>query len=289
VFLVPVCNALLPETATDDLGRDVYIARVPERIVSLSPANTEMLFALGLADRVVGVTEYCNFPHDVEALKQAGRLTVVGGFKDPDLEKIAVLEPDLILASKIHANGAVPALEKAGYTVFVVRPNNLSEVLESIKKVGVIAGKEEYARNLTDQMVEKINAVSSRVSGQEKRRVLYLVWHDPVKTAGKGTFEDELIGCAGGVNIFQELDGYALVDVEAIAAKDPEVIIACTGMGDGMNGTYQWAMDEPVLKETTARRTDRVYPAQGDLITRAGPRIVDALDIFARLIHPEAF
>jgi len=206
LFLIALSNASIPTVAQgsssgaaiDDLGRAVYLEEAPQRIVSLSPANTEMLFALGLEDRVVGVTEYCNYPSKVQFLKDAGNITVVGGFKNPDMEKVASLQPDLVVASMIHANDIVPALERAGLTVFVIRPNNLTEILMAIKRLGKINHRVHEASELAESMESSIQEIAGRVAGLKRPRVFYVVWHDPLKTAGAGTFEDEIIETAGG-------------------------------------------------------------------------------------------
>ena len=294
IMMLLLCSVAVAEenntvTVTDDLGRIVSISNAPQRIVSLSPSNTEILFALGLGDRVVGVTKYCSYPPEVESLKDSGKAEVVGGYVDPDFEKILSLRPDLVLASQTHSNGAVSLLDKVGIPTFVVDSNNLSSIILSIVKVGKIAGKADDASALVAQMQSRIKAVSDKVSSLPKTRVLYIVWHDPVQTAGAGTFEDEIIERAGGVNIFHDLSGYAQVDPEAIAVRNPEAIIACSGMGTGADKPLQWAETERGLNQTDARKNDRIYQAEGDLITRAGPRIVDGLEMFAKFIHPEAF
>jgi iron complex transport system substrate-binding protein len=295
LMLIFCSIALAEESATtaaivkDDLGRAVSIAGVPERIVSLSPSNTEILFALGLGDRVVGATKYCNYPSQVKELESSGKIEVVGGYVDPDIETILSLRPDLVLAGQKHSNGAVPLLEKEAIPVYVVDSNNLNNIILSIKKIGQITGKDENASNLADQMESRMKDISDRISSLAKTRVLYIVWHDPVKTAGSGTFENEIIEKAGGVNIFHDLSGYAEVDSEAIAVRNPEVIITCTGMGQGADKPMMWAENEQVLNLTDARKNGRIYQATGDVVTRAGPRIVDGLVMFAKFIHPEAF
>ena len=295
VMLLFFCSVTLAEenttravTVTDDLGRAVRVAETPVRIVSLSPSNTEILFALGLGDRVVGATKYCNYPPLVKELKDSGKVEVVGGYVEPDIERILTLHPDLVLASQKHSNGAVSLLDKEGIATFIVDPNNLTSIILSLEKIGKVTGKEAEASELCNQMEAQIGAVSDKVSSLPKMRVLYIVWHDPVRTAGAGTFEDEIIEKAGGVNIFNDLSGYAQVDPEAIAVRNPEVIIACSGMGTGADKPLQWAETERGLNQTIARKNGRIYQAQGDLITRAGPRIVDGLEMFAKFIHPEA-
>lgn len=274
---------------TDDLGRMVIITEAPARIISLSPSNTEILFALGLENRVVGVTKYCNYPPEIEYLKKSGKLAVVGGYVDPDIEMILSLSPDLVLASKIQSSSTIPKLEKAGITTFAINSKNLSDVLQSIKKVGKITGKDAEASELVRIMESRIRAVSEKVDPLQKKRVLYVLWHDPLQTAGVGTVQDEIIEMAGGANIFHNLSGYPQIDPEAIVQMNPEIIITGTGTGEKRNDSLNWAKTEDSINETDARENNRIYQAQGDLITRAGPRIVDALEMVARIVHPEAF
>lgn len=274
---------------TDDLGREVTVPQAPERIVSLAPSNTEILFALGLEDRIVGVTKYCNYPPSVEDFKKSGKLTVVGGYKDPDLEKILSLSPDLVLASKIQSSSTIPKLEEAGIPTFAINSNNFSGVLQSIERVGRITGKEAEASKLVQNMEERIRAISEKVGPVPKRRVLYVLWHDPLQTVGAGTVQDEIIEMAGGANIFHDLSGYPLIDPEAIVKRNPEIIVSGTGTGEKRNDSFNWAKTEDRINYTDAREHNRIYQVQGDLITRAGPRIVDAVEMMAAIIHPEVF
>ena len=271
---------------TDQLGRTVELDGVPQRIVSLAPSNTEILFALGLDDRVVGVTEYCNYP---EAAKDK---EVIGGFNTVDLERVVALSPDLILATSIHEDEALPALENRGLTVFALDPTTLDEVLEAIGLVGEITGKVEEAAGLVNDMKERMSAVTEKtdsLSPEQKPRVFFITWHDPLMTPGSGTRHDELIQMAGGVNIARDLTSYADISLEAVIEADPEVMIAGVGMGAGDDLPAQFIRTEPRLGGTDARRNDRVYEVDVDIAGRPGPRIVGALEEFARLIHPELF
>ena len=237
----------------------------------------------------MGATKYCNYPPQAKELEDAGNIVIVGGYVDPDIETILSLRPDLVLASRTRSTEAVSLLNKGGIATFVNDPKNLTDIIRSIEMIGKITGSDAEASRLCDQMQSRIDAVSEKTSTLPKMRVLYIVWHDPVKTAGAGTFEDELIEKAGGVNIFHDLSGYAQVDPEAIAVRNPEAIVACSGMGSGADGPTQWAKTEQGLNQTDARKNGRIYQVQGDLITRAGPRIVDGLEMLAKFIHPEAF
>ncbi len=274
------------EGVTDQVGRTVKLYSVPQRIVSLAPSNTEVLFALGLEDRVVGVTEYCNYP-DAASEKE-----VIGGYSTVDLEKVVSLSPDLILATSMHQDETLPALENRGLKVFVLDPITIDEVLEAIGLVGEVTGKVEEADALVGDMEERMAAVTDKTEGlssEERPRVFFVTWHDPLMTPGSGTRHDEMIEMAGGVNIAHELSGYADISLEAVIEANPEVMIAGVGMGSGEALTAQFMENEPNLEITAARRSGRLYEMNVDLAGRPGPRIATAVEEFARFIHPELF
>ena len=286
VFLLSACALPTPAPGeiVDQLGRPIRVDRPPQRIVSMSPSNTEILFALGLGDRVVGVTDYCDFPP--EALDKAK----IGGFSNPDLEKLVALSPDLIVADQIHEKEVVPELERRNLPVFVMDPRNMDQVLESIVLLGRATGTEAEAARLVEEMKIRIGAVAQKVAGlspQERPRVLSITWHDPLWTAGKGTWEDQLISMAGGQNLLPELEGYKTVDLEMVLNRDPQVIIASSGHGEALRQPYLWALDEPRLKGTEALKKGRVYEIDADIVSRPGPRLVEGLEEMLRLLHPE--
>ena len=271
---------------TDQLGRTVEFDKIPQRIISLAPSNTEILFALGLGERVVAVTDYCNYP------PEAKQKPSIGGFSTPNIEEVVALSPDLILAASIHQTEVIPNLEASGMTVFALAPKTLDDVLDAISLVGKITGTENEASKLVAEMQTKIKAVTDKtrnLTEAQKPRVFYVTWHDPLMTAGSGTLQDELIQKAGGTNIAGNLSGYALIDPETVIAANPEVIVAGVGMGTGADAPFQFAMFEPTLRNTDARLHNRVYAIDVDLAGRAGPRIVDALEQFAQFVHPELF
>jgi iron complex transport system substrate-binding protein len=278
--------ASFPIEVTDQLGRLVKLEGIPQRIVSLAPSNTEILFALGLADQVVGVTDYCNYPPEVKEKPS------IGGFSTPSIEKIVTLSPDLILAASIHQNQVIPRLEARGMTVVALAPKTLSEVLDAITLVGEITHKEEEASQLVAGMRSRIKAVTDKTGNlpeAQKPRVFYVTWHDPLMTAGSGTLHDELIRTGGGINIAGDLSGYPSISLEAVIAANPEVIVAGVGMGTGADAPLQFAMTEPRLRDTDARLNNQVYGIDVDIVGRPGPRIADALEQFAKFIHPELF
>jgi len=293
LLLVVVSSVLVGCTPTkpgpagaivDDLGRSVQIDEVPRRIVSLAPSNTEILFALGLGDRVVGVTEYCNYPPETEGKEK------IGGFNTPDLERIVALAPDLVLASGIHEKEVIPGLEEMGLTAFALEPEGLADIVESVRVVGAITGRETAAAEIAAQMESRLEAITDETKDVERTpRVFYVTWHDPLWSVGSGNMIHELIEKAGGENIFQDVTGHTVVDLEAVLLRDPEVIIACSGHGEAGDRPFGWVKQEARLGVTAARRDNRVYEVDGDLVSRPGPRAVDALEWFAYFIHPELF
>ena len=275
-----------PGNVVDDLGRTVNIGQIPQRIVSLAPSNTEILFALGLDDIVVGVTEYCNYPEEAKAKPK------VGGFSTVDVERVVYLEPDLVLAARIHSKTAIPALEKLGLTVLALAPVSLDEVMSNINLVGKITGQDKLASKLVDNLRKRIEAVANKTQDlalNQRPRVFYLTWHDPLWTRGKDTWADEIISKAGGQNIAYDLSGDKTIDLETVIHRDPQVIIASVGMGTGEDLPWQYVRTEPRLKTTEALLNNRVYKIDADLTARPGPRIVEALEQIAQFIHPELF
>jgi iron complex transport system substrate-binding protein len=275
-----------PGNIVDGLGRKIMINAVPQRIVSLAPSNTEILFALGLGDKVVGVTEYCNYP---EAAKTKPK---VGGFSTVDIEKVVSLRPDLVLATQIHSKTIIPALEKLGLTVVALTPSSLTGVLDSITLVGKITGQSKEASELIKDLSTRIKAIADKtqkLSPAQRPRVFYVTWHDPLWTAGTGTLSNDVISQAGGQNIASDISGDKTIDLETVINRDPEIIIVSVGMGTGEDSPWQYIKSESRLKNTQALLTGRVYKIDGDLIHRPGPRIVEALEQMAQFIHPETF
>ncbi len=271
----------------DQLGRTVTLETAsPQRIISLAPSHTETLYALGLSDRLVAVTDYCNYP------PEAKEKPSIGGFSTPNIEEVVAMDPDLVLATNIHESEVIAQLEARGLTVVAVNPTTIDQVIESIILIGKVTGAEKEATSLVADMRSRIKAVTDKTGGlteTEKPRVIYIVWHDPLMAAGSGTLHNELIRTAGGINIAGDLDSYATIGLEAIIAANPQVMIAGVGMGTGEDLPLQFTSTEERLESTDARINNRIYEIDTDLVGRPGPRIVEALEQFAGFIHPELF
>lgn len=271
-------SEFVPGTFVDGLGREVYIEKAPPRIISVAPHNTEILFALGLEKRIVGVTDFCDYPE--EALD----IPKVGGFAPFDLERVVALEPDLVFAAEIHQAEGIPALERLGITVFTLASKTIEEILTNITLAGEITGKSREAARLVTGLKKRIKAITDKtqpLTKTERPRVLFVTWPDPLWVAGSKTFVDDLIAKAGGENIAHDLTGWAVIDLETVVARDPQVIIVVHRASIIRN--------EPRLRVTEAVTENRVYPVDGNIFQRAAPRLVKALEQLAALLHPELF
>ena len=268
----------------DDLGRPVRIEEPAQTIVSLGPSITEILFALDLGDRVVGVTDYCDYPEEAQSIAKVG-----APFPGFSAETILDLQPDLVLSL---AGTVVQQMENVGVTVVVLHPTNIQGIYWDIELVGQLTGKEKEAETLVNSMKKRVEDVVARTSmAIAKPTVFYEVdgsWNENKPwTTGYATFQDNLINLAGGVNIAAGRSGWYEMSIEEILNVDPDVIIL---------EDYQFGVTPEALMARSAWQglgavTDgRVYPIEDpNLTSRQGPRIVDGLEMLARMIHPELF
>lgn len=280
----PSPASLFPMEITDQLGRVVKIKKMPERIVSIAPSNTEILFSLDLGDRIVGVDQYSNYP------TAATTKAIVGGYSTANVEKIVALNPDLVMATSIHQPKVIPVLESLGYTVVALDPKTLEQTLDGITLVGKITDNQAEATEVVNGLSKRIKAVTDKTAGltsAQRPRVFYVVWYDPLMSSGNTTFQADLIQKAGGANVAQGLSGFATISLEAVLTANPELMIAGDMSAGGAN--FQFVSNEPRLKDTTARKNNAIFTVNSDLASRPAPRIVDALEAFAKLIHPELF
>ncbi|MFW6110992.1 MAG: ABC transporter substrate-binding protein [Thermoproteota archaeon] len=279
-------------TLVDNLGNVVTMNSPPERIVSLSPSNTEILFAVGAGDKVVGVTDFCNYPYNFTAWIEAGNMTSIGSFSGPSVEPIVALEPDLVLATSQSLETA-ESLKDLGYNVLVIEGQTIDGILETILLVGRATYHNSQASTLVTQMRSKIDTISAQANeAATTPKVYHEVWHDPLMSVGPGTFLDEMITLAGGENIFHDASAsWPVVSSEAIIEKDPDVMFfpeMYMGRGNFYE-TIEAVENRPGWDSITAVQDDALYEIDSDIISRPGPRIVDALEALAKMIHPEIF
>jgi iron complex transport system substrate-binding protein len=270
----------------DDLGTPVYLDRPVQRIISLAPSSTEMVYYLGLEDRLIGDTEYCNYP------PAANNKTRVGGFSTVDMEKVVSLQPDLALAADIHSKSATPMLQKMGFRVVTFSPKTLDRVINDLGLLAKICGITDKSEGTINGFKNRVDAISSKtltIKDNLKPGVLVVIWHDPMMVAGKGTLVDDLIRLAGGINRAQGVSGYGNLSVETIISSDPDVIIVPTSMGASGNQIWNGIASDARLVNVSAIKNNAVYKIDGDVILRYGPRSVTALEQIAALLHPQLF
>jgi iron complex transport system substrate-binding protein len=270
----------LESGVTDEAGRTIEIPGEIRSIVSLSPSNTEILFALGAGDLVTGVTEFCNYP------PQAQSRSHVGGFADVSIEKIVALQPDIIFASHFHISKMIPALENLGFTTVVTNPPTVHAVFSSIEFVGRLCKKESEARLLVAGLKEKYSQVTARIKGKERASVFWELSED-YWTIGKGSFLDDLIHEAGGRNIARELDApWLQLSSEFIVNANPQVIFLADQPGGVTAEDVKKRPGWESLAAVTGNRIIVVSPDMNDKVSRAGPRIIEALEYVAGELHP---
>lgn len=274
-----------PVTVTDGLGREVTVEKLPERIVSLAPANTEILFALGLGEKVVGVTEYCNYPPEAQDKPK------VGGFSSPSVELVVAAEPDLVLVTSMHKE-YIPQLENAGLTVVAVEAKNLTGVLDATRLVGKVTGTGNEAGELVRGMQARIDAVAVKVQdipAAERPVVYFEIWPQPPTTGGANSFLHSLIVAAGGRNVAGDLNkDWVTLTPEMLVAENPDVIIF--SHHGSSRQTVEDVKSRPGWENVAAIQNDRVYSiADPDIVEIPGPRVVEGLEEIARCIHPGLF
>lgn len=285
-----------PLPITDALGRQVTFEEVPERIISATPGNTEIIFALGLSEKLVGVTDWCNWPTQVLDMKENGTVSSIGGYWDPSLEVIINLEPDLVfLSGGVYEHTQIAEqLEDAGIKAFVAwKGENITEIYQNIEALGEICDRKEAASDLTQSMMDRVDYVESIIADQGPISILHAVWLDPVYTCGGATFASQVIEMAGGENIFAELDGWPTVSIEEVIIRQPQVMtITATMMMYTPEEIIEMLEDDPLWSQVPAVQNGRVYILYGwgeDIFNRESVRIVDAMEILAKILYPDAF
>ncbi|MEG0388552.1 MAG: ABC transporter substrate-binding protein, partial [Niameybacter sp.] len=269
-----------PVSIVDSTGTTITLNEEPQKIVSLAPSTTEILGALGISDKVVGRTKYCNYP---ETIQDA---TDVGGTSNPNVETIVALQPDLVVASTHVSDEVIAKLREINIPVaFLNEQENFEGTYSAIENIGLLVGCTEEAKIVVEGMrtqieetIEKVNALNK----EEKPRVYYAVWYgDSDSTAGGDTFIGEMIRLAGGENIAQDVEGWS-ISKEKIVEGNPEMIIVPAGNGikEGMETT-------DFYKDLTAVQEGHIYEINQDMISRQGPRLAEAFVALAKIINPE--
>ncbi len=256
-----------------------------QRIISLAPSTTETVFALGLGDRLVGVSAYCDHPREVEKIDR------VGTFLTPNLEAIVAKRPEVILAVPSPGNqSGVESLRRLGFKVVVADPQSVAEIEEALVAIGRELGHEATGRGLVTRIRNHIGTVQARLADAPVRKVLMVVGHTPLIAVGSGTFQDELIRMARGINLAAAAGGtWPRLSLEFVIAAAPEVIIDTTMGNEERPGTGAAMAFWGQFSHLPAVRDRRLFGERAYQLLHPGPRVGDAFEAIARFIHPERF
>lgn len=266
---------------TDDAGRRVRVPLNPQRIITLAPNLTEIVYAVGAGARLVGNTTYCNYP------PEAQQVTKIGDTMQPNIESIVALRPQLVLVSTAsQLETFTRQLDEQGIAVFVTDPRSLEDVFRSIKTLGELLNESERAAQLVSELRGRAAAVEAAVKPSAPVRVFYQVSAAPLYTIGRDAFLTDLIRRAGGQSVTAEVPGaFPRYSDEAALATQPEAIVMSVDSSMDQGN----ARPAQSLAKSPAAQQGRVYGINGDLLSRPGPRLVEGLEQMARVLHPEAF
>ncbi|MEM0344038.1 MAG: cobalamin-binding protein [Thermoplasmata archaeon] len=268
-------------TIIDDYGRVVTLDGIPQRIVSVAPTPTEILFAVGAGDQVVGVDDYSDYPAEVENLTRVGSYTL-------NLEAIVALQPDLIVASDLVPRAQLEQLRSQGIPYVIFADRTLEDVFKTIRLAGLITGHVDEADALAASLASRVEAVTSKTLAENVTKPRVYLEYYPYWTYGPGSFGDDLIILAGGENIAHNTSSeYPNVASEFVIGQDPEIIVFTTGVMS--TTTAESIASRPGWENITAVVNGAIYGIDDNLVSRYGPRIVDGLEQLAAIIHPELF
>lgn len=286
VFLSPGCESETSQSPTaniptremtDDLGHSVKIPVAVERAVSLAPNLTEIVFAVGAGDRLVGVTTFCDYPLEAREIRK------IGDTINPNIENIIALKPQVVLVSTAsQIENFTKQLEARNIAVFVTNPNSLEDIYKSIFKIGDIFGKNEEAAKTVENLIKRVGKIETRTRPASSVKVFLQISKESLYTIGKDSFLTDLIGRAGGVSVTADLaTAYPKISKETAIALNPDAII--------LSESEDNREPNDVFKNSPAARNGRVFHIGADLLSRPGPRVVDGLEQMAKALHPENF
>jgi iron complex transport system substrate-binding protein len=269
---------------TDEVGRRIYVPVPVRRIVSLAPNLTETVYALGAQDRLVGVTDFCDYP------PEARQKTSVGGAVSPSIEQIVALKPDLVLAQAITMNRreTVDALERLGIAVYSANSRSVDGILDSTRHIADLIGAGDASAMLLKSLRARLDDLKLRLAGRPLRRVLFVVWSDPLVSIGRQTFIADALRLAGAVSIVETEQDWPRLSLEEVVRLQPEFLVFASSHSESVRTTVEDLSERSGWRGLDAIRQHRIA-AISDAINRPSPRLVDALEELARQLHPDAF
>jgi iron complex transport system substrate-binding protein len=267
----------------DEAGRTVRVPQPVQRIVSLAPSLTETIYALGLQDRLVGDTDFCDYPPDAQ------KKTKVGGAINPSLEQIAALRPDLVLVTKsLNLIETVNALDNLGISTYGTDPHTVKDIVSSTERLAGVLGAPEAGATLGADLERHLADLQQRLNGVPPRRVLFIVWSDPLISAGKNTFIADALRLAGATSIVDSSQDWPHISLEEVVRLQPDFLVFAASHSDSGQNDFDVLAERPGWRGLDAVR-NRHFAVISDAVNRPAPRIVSAIEDLARQLHPEAF
>lgn len=273
-----------PITLTDAVGNEITLETAPANIVSMMPSNTEVLFALGLADEIVGVSDYDDYPAEAQEKEK------IGG-QEFNVEAIIALDPDIVFGHESAfgmGEEGYKQIEDAGIPVFVIEnATNFEETYETITTIGQLTGKQEEAEKVVDDMKTKVEDILAKVEAVEENTVFVETSPAPdIYTPGQGTFIQEMLDMIGAKNIADDQEDWFVMDPEEIVNRNPDVIIV---MYDYIDTAVEDVYARDGFDTITAIQEEQVIQVDENITSRTGPRLAEGLEAFAKAIYPEVF
>ena len=276
-------SAAFPITITDDDGQSVTLSNRPQRIVTFAPSNTEIVFALGLAARLVGVSgEFDNYPPQAQTIQQVGGSGDFG--VDPNLERLVALHPDLMLAIS-GGDEWKKRVREIGIPVFTINATDFDDLLQDIRTIGRLTGTPDKAAVLTKRMATRAAEIQDAVSGDQGVSCFFEAYYPPLTSVGPNTFIADLLKRAGCLSSSMKAKSdYPQWSVDRLVKESPDVYLVASESGSSPGAVAK----RPGFRAIGAVAADRIYLIDSDLVSRPGPRVVDGLEALARVLHPEA-
>ena len=267
----------------DEAGRTVHVPQPVQRIVSLAPSLTETIYALGLQDRLVGDTDYCDFPADAQKKPK------VGGAINPSLEVIVALRPDLVVITKsLNRYDTVRALDGLGIPSYATDPHTVDEIISSTERLAGVLGVPEAGTSLGADLERHLADLHQRLKGLPPQRVLFIVWAEPLISVGKDTFIADALRRAGAISVVDLAQDWPQVNLEEVVRLQPDYLVFASSHSEGGPNDFEVLATRPGWRSLGAVR-NRHFAVISDAVNRPAPRIVSAIEDLARQLHPEAF
>ncbi|WP_042357409.1 ABC transporter substrate-binding protein [Bacillus rubiinfantis] len=272
-----------PYTVKDDRGKEITFKKVPKKVISLQPSNTEILFSLGVGDKIVGVTDFDNYP------KEAASIERVSDSVNVNAERIIELKPDAVIAYTIGDENALKPLEDAGIPVFVIRSaTTFEDVYGDIQQISEVMGVKDKGVKLVQDIQAQVDKVKGKIKGMKQpARMYFEISPAPdIYTTGKNTFQQEILKTAGVENVFSKQEGWVKVTEEDVINQNPEIIVTTVNTSNDLVAEIKKRKGWGTLE---AIKNNKVYQLDSDVLSRPGPRIGEAVELLAKTAYPEQF